>query len=159
MKIWTKLVMFAILLVVVLILFFSLRSLKKPEIEKFELTEISNINVNGFTINGNLHIRNDNKISIPIENITYYVSLKESDEVITDGEIDTVTLRAKDVTVVPTEFAVNWKPSARLLINMLLEDEVIAVVTGEVALNIKGLENYKLSFEEEIDIKEYIRNL
>ena len=92
----------------------------------------------------------------PIQSIVYDAILEKSGEKIGSGLLTEFLLEAKKQTQIPFDQQINWVPTAQLASELVLQEEVLIRIDGELLLNIPKLDEYSIPFSQTVDIKEYI---
>lgn len=137
--------------------YFFLNGIQNATVEKFELTTISDMNRESFTLNGNLFIKNPSRSPIPIEKIDYEVYLKDTNQKIGEGRINGFILESAKTTTVPFDEEIRWAPTASVIEQLLTKEKVIVQVKGKIRVGTESFSE-QVPFSSEIDMKEYIKN-
>lgn len=148
--------LFLIFLVFVVAIIYLGQGLDKASLEKFELTGVSNINSESFTILGELHVHNPSNLSVPIDSITYDVYLKDSGSKLGDGTIEKFILAKSSTTLIPFSHNVKWSDLIGFLTDVLNENDAIVVVRGALHIDIPKVKEYAIPFAQEMDLKDHI---
>ncbi len=152
-----KLVLFAMVVLVALSIgyYAAVQEVKNVSVEGFEVTSLSDLSVQSFTINGDLYIKNPSFFAIPVPTITYAVVLDTTGETISYGALPALTLESSAITTVPFAHTVAWVPTINLVLQLVTQERVFASVQGTVVIDFLGV-HYDLPFERRVDIKPYV---
>lgn len=149
-----------VLIVIALSAIFLLgTNLTKVTLVSFEVDEIGEFNEQGFTIKGTVTVKNPSRISVPIDNINYDISLKETGDVLSSGVIPNFVLEKNTVTTVPFQQKVGWNIGLKQAFSLSRKEKVEVVIHGIININVPGQKPYEIPFEKTIDIKAKIKEV
>jgi LEA14-like dessication related protein len=140
--------------VLIAILYF-LPQLEKVSIEKFDLSEIKDISLDSFTLDGNIFLKNPSTLSVPIKSIDYQFILEETGEIIGTGETSSFFLEKEKTTPVYFEQKINWIPAGQAALETITKDSVYMLVKGNIYIDLPKVKEYAIPFEKKVDIKPY----
>ncbi len=130
--------------------------LQNASLEEFRLNGIKDITTDSFTFDGTLFVKNPSDISIPVKSVKYVVIVKETGEVIGEGDVGEFTLEKQVVSKIPFTQEIKWVPTAELALDLITKDEVYVIVRGNLTLDIRKVEEYQIPFEAEQDIRSFV---
>lgn len=111
----------------------------------------------GFTMSGTLAVRNPSWIGLPLQSGEYKIIMEDSNEVLGTGTIEGKTLPPNQVTNLIFQQEMKWVPSGTTLMQLLLKEHVYAHVKGTITLDLFGLKQITLPFEQRIDLAQYVQ--
>jgi LEA14-like dessication related protein len=135
--------------------YYFIQGLGKASLDRFDLTGISGVGADSFTIDGNLYVKNPSKVPVPVQSVTYDVILVETGETISSGRIPSFVL-SPGTSQIPFNERVNWIPTATLATKLVLQDHVYANVKGVLHVDIPQVDQYDIPFQKQVDIKQYV---
>ncbi len=128
----------------------------QTHIEDSKITSITP-NTDGFTIQGILTLLNPGWLTLPLQKGEYTVIL-ESGEELGKGTIDGKPI-PPGLSELPFQQEVKWTPSGALLLQLAIKEHVYATIKGTLTLDIFGVYQIHLPFEQRIDLAQYIQAL
>ncbi|MFT4250505.1 MAG: LEA type 2 family protein [Candidatus Woesearchaeota archaeon] len=152
-----KKVVFVLVLLAAALIFFGY-GIQDTELTDFRITSLESISEQELVFTAQLTLHNPSKLAIPITRVPYNATLQSTGEVISEGNIGSFILQAGQTTT-ELQQSIRWSPTAQLLTELLLEDEVLLLVQGEVQLRLPLLDTITLPFEEEVNIKEQLQTI
>ena len=132
------------------------QDLQKVTVEDTQITGVSDLSLEGFTLDGKLVVHNPSQLSVPVKSIEYYVIAQDTDDVIARGELPSFVLERNGDKEIPLSLRVYWTSSGKLALLTLTQDQVLVKIKGYLTLDIPKLDLVALPFEKSIDIKPYL---
>ena len=139
------------LLVAAAVGFYFFNGIQNVSVEKFEITGVSAISADYFSITGNLYVKNPSQVDIPVDSVDYEVVMKENNQLLGTGSLNSFIVTKSQTTKIPLNQQIQW--TSGLAAASLTKDKVFIVIKGNVHVHNV---NYPIPFSQEIDIKEYI---
>lgn len=125
------------------------------DLERFTLTNIKDVSVQGFTATGYLVMTSNLKIGVPIQSVAYQMTLEKTGEQISSGTMPPFVLEPGE-SKLEFEHRVFWKPTVELATYLVTEDTVDATISGKIRIDIPGVDSLEIPFEDTVDIKQYV---
>jgi hypothetical protein len=158
MKKKTKLIILGLIILSLLSYgFIYIYSLSKIQISNFEINNIKNISLSGFTLEGNIEIQNKGIVPVEISYIEYSVILESNEKELTKGRIKggKTNPRKKENYLLSTK--INWIPTAQIAWETITSKTAKIKIAGNVHVADFKIFNFKIPFSETIDIEPYIK--
>ncbi len=143
--------------VVVGVILYLGQGLEHASLEKFEISGLSSVNADSFTVNGNIYVNNPSQLPVPIKSIDYDVVMKDTGEVISSGTLAQFVLEPKTTTRIPFNQEINWIPAANTVMQLAAKDKVYATIRGRIKIDIREIDKYDILFSQDVDLKQYVR--
>ena len=143
----------AVLLIIGGILFYPINNIS---VERIEITDIRDVSLKGFTLEGNLYVNNPSIFAIPVENINYQLALVKTGDVLFSGTLPSFVLQSSTITTVPFDMKIQLRSTVNLALLMLTQKEVNATLSGTAQVDILGFKDV-YPFESEMDLKDILK--
>jgi len=127
-------------------------SLSKVTLQDVKITQLKDVDLEGFTFGGDIILINNGWLDVEIKNITYDIILEINDTKLGDGVIQGKKLPKDEPVDFPFSTRISWVPSAELAVELLESEEVFIALKGDVHVT----ETITLPIEEKIDIKPFV---
>ena len=150
---WIKRIIFIVVIAAVLLFLSS--GIRDTSLEQFRITGISQVDIEGFVFDAQLVLNNPSRLPVPVSDVVYNATLERSGERIGSGDFGTFILSPGESTA-DFDQRINWAPTARTAVELLMYDEVWMVVNGMATIDIPVIGEVSFDFEDRIDIKEYV---
>ncbi len=151
---WTISVLFACLVIYGGLYVYSLYHV---EILDVSISNLGNTSQSGFTVEGEILLRNGGLLGVEISSINYSLILDKTGTELASGMIEGSVLAAKKNASFSFSEEVEWVPTAELAQELLTSKEVNATLSGKVYLSDFRLFGFNIPFEEKIDLGPYVR--
>jgi LEA14-like dessication related protein len=146
-------------IVLVLLAFAMFVALPDVSVDRVRITGIENVGQGSFTLMGEITIRNDGRFAVDISGVPYTVTLRETGDVLAQGELAAFTLPAHAQTTVPFTASISYKGSATAIAALLLKERVDADLAGTANVALPGGLSYGVPFTQAIDLKAQLRQM
>ncbi len=148
-----------IFLVILGILLFSglyVYSLSKVEIRAVGVNQLQDISLSGFTLGGDIDVYNGGLLTVSVDHVTYKVVLESSGKQLASGFIEGKSVPPKETVSFPFSNKINWVPTPEVAWNLITPGKTYAKISGSVSVVDLGFVEFKLRFEERVDLEQYI---
>ena len=126
----------------------------QTHIENSQITSVTPSS-EGFILNGQITVENPSWLTLPLQSGEYTVTL-ESGEELGKGVIEGRPI-PPGTSELTFQQEMKWVPSADLLMRLMLKEHVYANVKGTITLDLFGLKQITLPFEQRIDLAQYVQ--
>lgn len=150
---------FLLVFVALLVVGYFIKDIRYISLEDMKVVSMENVTFSSFDLIGYFLIKNPSQLNIPVKDITYDISLKDTGEILSTGYIPSFILKNQSLTNIPFSNNVKWVPAAHLLLQFVDEEQVFVVINGNIRVDIPKVEEYKIPFRKEYDIKPYVNKL
>lgn len=150
---------FLILIIGIVILFggIYIYSLSKIEVRSINFNNLKDISLSGFTLSGYVEVYNGGLIPVGIDHIQYDVILEKTGNRLANGYIQGATISPGTTARFPATNRIDWTPTAEMAIDLLNPGDTYIKVSGNVYVaNLQFIE-FKIPFQQRINIEQYIR--
>lgn len=134
------------------------QDLQKVSVESTEISGVSDLSLEGFSLDGKIIVKNPSQLSVPVKAIEYYVIAQDTNDVIATGVLPSFVLDRKSDEEIPLSLRIYWTSSGKLALLTLTQDQVLVTIKGYLTINIPKLDLVALPFEKTIDIKPYLND-
>jgi len=131
-------------------------SLYKVEIKDISINQLEDISLSGFTLGGDIEVHNKGIIAVKIKQITYSITLDDTNTQLASGLIQGASIPAKQTVSFPFSSRISWVPTAELAWNLITPGKTNATIKGDIHIVDLGFIEIKRSFEKKIDLEPYI---
>ncbi|MBI2572509.1 hypothetical protein HYV86_01505 [Candidatus Woesearchaeota archaeon] len=132
--------------------------LQNVTFEDLNFKGLRNIGLRSFTIEAELILHNPSDLSVPVRQVTYDIIQKSTGMKISSGVMPLFVLEANMNTAIPFEQEILWGPTSALALELATEDKVYLTVKGNAFLDIAGAREQAISFEEDVEVKQYLKS-
>jgi anionic cell wall polymer biosynthesis LytR-Cps2A-Psr (LCP) family protein len=146
-----------ILIISVLYSLAYLYSLTQVTVERIEVNSLQDVSMTGFTLGGNIFVRNDGIVDVSIRHIQYAVTLQATQQELANGIIPGDKVPAGSSVAFPMSTRINWVPTAVFAKQLFNGGNTKILIHGTVDVANLGITSITVPFEKEIDLGEYIR--
>ncbi|MBN1175411.1 hypothetical protein JXA48_02085 [Candidatus Woesearchaeota archaeon] len=154
----TTTIIFSILIPITIILIsfgiFYIQSIKNIEVKNTEITDITDVSLDGFTIHADVYVYNPSIFRISAKRVDYSVSFNEYRS---EGEIGKTTLRPRDMTIIKVSQRLDWHMSSEVAKNLITMKKTYATLEGDIIIMEKPI-LIKKHFSQQIELTEIVRN-
>ena len=148
------LIFFAIIIALAIIgTIYYFYALNQVYISNTEITEIGDVNFDGFTIHAEVTLENPSSMNLKFQEVQYKVEFNGE---ISEGRIEGSTIPKKDSTNVRINQRMNWIMASDTAKNLILNDATRATISGDIIIIEKPV-IISQHFEQQIDLTEYIK--
>ncbi len=134
-------------------------NLVKISVEDVKISSLESVSVGTFTISGAIQLKNPSLVSVPLKSGQYTITLEDGNTELGHGTIDSTTISANSVSNLPFKQTINWMPASEALLRLALKEHVYGWVKGTLVIDIFGVQQLSLPFEQRIDLSGYIKSL
>ncbi len=132
-------------------------SLSKIEVRSVNFNNIGDIGSSGFTLNGYVEVYNGGLIPVGIDYIQYNVVLEKTRNILVDGHIQGNTISPGATVKFPVTNRINWVPTTEMAMDLLNPGDTYIIVSGNVNVANLQIIEFKIPFQQRINIEQYIR--
>lgn len=150
-------IIFFVLLGALLFAGLHVYSLSEIEIKAVGVNQLQDISLSGFSLGGDIDVHNGGLLTIGVNHITYEVILESSGKQLASGLIEGKPVPPKETVSFPFSNKINWVPTAEVAWNLLTPGKTYAKISGSVSVIDLGFVEFKLRFEERVDLEPYIK--
>lgn len=148
-----------VLIIGILLLFGGIYvySLSKIEVRSINLNNIGDISLSGFTLNGHVDVYNGGLIPVGIDHVQYDVILEKTGDRLASGYIQGTIISPGTTVQLPITNKIDWTPTVEMAVDLLNQGDTYIKVSGNVYVANLQIIEFKIPFQQRINIEQYIR--
>lgn len=151
MKVWK---IIAVIGIIFFLMFGALYvySLSKVKLISTSIAGVEDINLRGFTLNGNVEVYNGGLIPVSIDRVEYKVTSERSGNILATGKISGKMVAPKQAVAFTVSTTISWKSVAEVAINKITKKGTGVKVTGDIYISTLKLINFKIHFQQNVNV-------
>ncbi len=130
--------------------------LQDTDLASYQLQELTEVRGDGFEVRSVIELVNPSMLPVPVTSANYTFTLRSTGEELSSGDMRSFVLWP-GTTQTEMYQDVYWQPAPDVVLELVTREQVLMDVHGSVAVRTFLHEPLVFSFNDTIDIKEYIR--
>jgi len=135
------------LLLIIGVYIFSLTQVK---LGGLDIDQIQDVDLEGFTLEGDLNVYNGGIVPISISYVEYNVTLEGVE--LAKGEVDGAKVRPKETISFPISSRISWAPTTDAALGLLEPGDTYVLLSGRAHIGFLSI-----PFSKEVNIEGYVR--
>jgi hypothetical protein len=146
---WTVLGIGALFVLAWIVTFVSVKT------SDIEVTNISEVSLEGMTVEATLNIENGGILPVEIESVTYTITIDDTNYTVSKGAAEGFTLGSNEVSPVPMNMKVSWDEAGMKMTEVLLKESIPATIKAQVRVQPIYIITIPVPVKQSIDLGTY----